>query len=134
MAALQNGAIVVIRQAVGQDDALVWGRDVAQRLANFVPKVHSDIKVRFWMGLYKLEMDDRGLLWSGETPKGEKMFRGVVEFCHNMGFHVVAEGVETENQRAFVASSGADYIQGYFYYKPLPASEAYKVLDKTRKG
>jgi diguanylate cyclase (GGDEF)-like protein/PAS domain S-box-containing protein len=43
--------------------------------------------------------------------------------AHNLGIKVVAEGVETEGQRAFLATHRCDYLQGYLFSKPLPAQE-----------
>ena len=41
----------------------------------------------------------------------------------NLGLNVIAEGVETEEQRDFLLSIGCEYGQGYLYYKPMPAAE-----------
>jgi EAL domain-containing protein (putative c-di-GMP-specific phosphodiesterase class I) len=43
--------------------------------------------------------------------------------AHKLGLKVVAEGVETEAQLALLDSIGCDYIQGYYYAKPLPRPE-----------
>jgi EAL domain-containing protein (putative c-di-GMP-specific phosphodiesterase class I) len=40
-----------------------------------------------------------------------------------MGLSVVAEGVESEEQRRFLASFGAHSFQGYLYSRPLPLEE-----------
>jgi EAL domain-containing protein (putative c-di-GMP-specific phosphodiesterase class I) len=45
----------------------------------------------------------------------------IVVMAHRLGLKVIAEGVETEGQRALLAAVGCEYIQGYFYSKPLPA-------------
>jgi EAL domain-containing protein (putative c-di-GMP-specific phosphodiesterase class I) len=39
----------------------------------------------------------------------------------NFGLNVLAEGVEREEQRRFLAESGCDFWQGYLRSKPLPA-------------
>jgi len=44
--------------------------------------------------------------------------------ARNLGLKVVAEGVETEGQRAFLAAHQCDFLQGYLFSKPLPAAEA----------
>ena len=40
-----------------------------------------------------------------------------------LGMKVVAEGVETEEQRKLVVDFGVDQIQGYYYAKPMPEEE-----------
>lgn len=40
-----------------------------------------------------------------------------------MNLKTVAEGIETEQQLVRVRSLGCDYIQGYFYSKPIPEAE-----------
>ena len=52
-----------------------------------------------------------------------KMFRGVVAMSKNLGFDCLAEGVETEYQIQFLRDSGCNYVQGYYYDKPLPKEE-----------
>jgi EAL domain-containing protein (putative c-di-GMP-specific phosphodiesterase class I) len=46
--------------------------------------------------------------------------RAVVETGHALGLQVVAEGIETEEQRAFLSGIGCDEGQGYFFGQPLP--------------
>ena len=47
----------------------------------------------------------------------------IIAMAHALGKQVVAEGVETDQQRWFLSQLGCDYIQGYHYSHPLPASE-----------
>lgn len=50
----------------------------------------------------------------------------IIMLAHRMGLKVVAEGVETENQRLVLVSQGCDKIQGYIFSKPLNESDAIK--------
>jgi len=40
-----------------------------------------------------------------------------------LGVKIVAEGVETEEQRHFLRQNNCDYLQGYLYSPPIPAAE-----------
>ncbi|KGY12117.1 diguanylate cyclase [Vibrio tubiashii] len=47
----------------------------------------------------------------------------ITQLAHTLNVKVVAEGVETRNELEVVCSLGVDYIQGYYFSKPLPLSE-----------
>ena len=51
------------------------------------------------------------------------VFRAIVDIAESMGLETVAEGVETERQRAVVAECGCRVIQGFLEGRPMPASE-----------
>ena len=59
--------------------------------------------------------------------------RTVVALGQNLGLQVIAEGVETEAQRAFLQGIGCTAYQGYLYSKPLPAAELERFLQQ-REG
>lgn len=54
----------------------------------------------------------------------------MVEFAHTAQMQVIAEGVETEEQREIMLHSGVDMIQGYFYSRPLTAEQVAEQLDR----
>ena len=47
--------------------------------------------------------------------------KAIIVMAHELGISVVAEGVESEQQRALLASAGCDYAQGYLFSKPIDA-------------
>ena len=53
----------------------------------------------------------------------------IIDLAHNLGFKVVAEGVETKEQIDFLLYLGCDQFQGYYYSKPLPSDEFRKKLS-----
>ncbi|MEG0275531.1 MAG: GGDEF domain-containing protein [Coprobacillus sp.] len=55
--------------------------------------------------------------------KSNIIIKEVIELCHQLGIDVVAEGVETKEQRDFLKQYYCDYIQGFYYYKPMPIQE-----------
>ncbi|HEY6093849.1 MAG TPA: EAL domain-containing protein [Gallionellaceae bacterium] len=52
----------------------------------------------------------------------------IIIMAHKLGLKVIAEGVETTQQRDMLAAIGCDYAQGYLFSCPLPAEEIEKVL------
>jgi len=63
---------------------------------------------------------DRALISDINTqPRHRALVAGIVEMAHHIEMRVVAEGVETEEEYEAVKQLGVDYIQGYFFSKPL---------------
>ncbi len=76
----------------------------------------------------KLKLDFLKLDKSFVDDLGAREERGpiceaIVTMAHRLGFKVVAEGVETELQRAHLVQMGTDYLQGYIYSKPVPVAD-----------
>ena len=64
----------------------------------------------------------------GENPKTKSIVHSIIGMAHEIGIKTVAEGVETEEQVSFLRQSGCDYIQGYYYSKPVPIDQFEEVL------
>eukprot|EP00003_Mantamonas_plastica_P029041 TRINITY_DN6819_c0_g1_i1.p1 TRINITY_DN6819_c0_g1~~TRINITY_DN6819_c0_g1_i1.p1 ORF type:complete len:697 (+),score=83.67 TRINITY_DN6819_c0_g1_i1:6772-8862(+) len=56
--------------------------------------------------------------------------RAVINLAHNLGIHVVAEGVETEEQLQFLKDHRCNLVQGYLISRPLPPEDLEMALDK----
>ncbi|MFZ3587755.1 putative bifunctional diguanylate cyclase/phosphodiesterase [Bacillus sp. DJP31] len=60
------------------------------------------------------------------------MIRTIIDMGNNLEFKVIAEGIETENQLAFLKKQKCHYGQGYLFGKPLPAQDAFQVLQTAK--
>ena len=66
----------------------------------------------------------------GTNRKADLLVDTFIGMFHKMGAKVVAEGVEKLQQVEYLRRVGCDYIQGYYFYRPMPQSEFIALLDK----
>lgn len=68
------------------------------------------------------------------TEKEEEahIFETVIRLAHSLNLKVVAEGVETEEQKDFLMNIGCDIGQGYLFSRPVNAQEAEKYMMQNR--
>jgi predicted signal transduction protein with EAL and GGDEF domain len=67
---------------------------------------------------------DRSFVRDAVTnPEAASIVRAVIDMAHNLRFTVVAEGVETQQQVAFLRKYECDQAQGYFYARPASAEQ-----------
>lgn len=55
----------------------------------------------------------------------------IIVMAHKLGIKVIAEGIETTQQRNLLLEAGCDYGQGYLFAKPLPAAEFEQLLNNA---
>ena len=82
---------------------------------------------------------DKSLLWpcfdEGNPDKNNAsiVLETAVKMILNLRKEIITEGVETEEQYEFLSSIGVDYIQGYYFSKPLPEDKYIEFLKKNNK-
>jgi cyclic di-GMP phosphodiesterase Gmr len=65
--------------------------------------------------------------------KAQALVRSMVAVAQELDFQVVAEGIETEAEEAFMKGLGVDYVQGFLYGRPMPAADFERwLLDRRR--
>ena len=50
--------------------------------------------------------------------------------AHNLRFEVIAEGVETAEQLAYLREKGCDIVRGFYFIEPLPAEDFWNILKR----
>ena len=68
-----------------------------------------------------------------KSERTRLIIRSIISMAHSIGMKVVAEGVENKNQYEYLVSHECDYIQGFYFSKPLPEKEFAKLLVKKDK-
>ena len=61
------------------------------------------------------------------------MAETIIRMAHSLKLDVIAEGVETAEQLAFLARQGCDQIQGYYFSRPLPVAELEVLLRASTR-
>ncbi len=69
----------------------------------------------------------------GLSPDDEAILDATIDMAKRVGHQIVAEGVETEEQRIYLTQKGCDYFQGYLFCRPLPAKEIDRILLQREK-
>lgn len=64
-----------------------------------------------------------------ESDKTKSIIDSIVKMAHQMDVRTIAEGAETREQVEFLREKGCDYIQGYYFYKPMPMEDFASILD-----
>jgi EAL domain-containing protein (putative c-di-GMP-specific phosphodiesterase class I) len=83
--------------------------------------------VDFQPDIIKLDM---GLLRGIDTDTvRQRVVRGILSICQDLGIRVVAEGIETKGERDFFIAHGVSLMQGYFFAKP-----AFKAIPEVDKA
>lgn len=78
----------------------------------------------------KLKIDRSLVSQAGQDDGSRAMMLSSITVARAMKMAVTAEGVETEEQAQMVRAAGCDQIQGWLYFKAMPASEIPQYLDR----
>ncbi|WP_158070095.1 bacteriohemerythrin [Motiliproteus sp. MSK22-1] len=66
-----------------------------------------------------------------KDTRDEAIVRAIISLAHNLGFEVIAEGVETKEQLQVLQREGCESIQGFYISKPLSPTEFLLFLKKS---
>jgi EAL domain-containing protein (putative c-di-GMP-specific phosphodiesterase class I) len=101
----------------------VWMDDFGSGYSslNMISKFNVDL-IKFDMDLLKNINDSHGV--------NRTIMRAMVGIAKELGIHTLAEGMETEEQRAFLREIGCEMAQGYLFHRPEPLEATFYRLDK----
>ncbi len=68
-----------------------------------------------------------------EDAQDAAIIQAIISMAHSLNLKVIAEGVETEEQRQFLVNMQCDAMQGYLISRPLPPADFTKFLRRTHK-
>ena len=88
---------------------------------------YSNIKRAIDLPLSLVKID-KSIVDIVETPTGETIVRNTITMMHDVGFKIVCEGVESENQYKILEKLDCDYIQGFYFAKPLNQNDFIEFL------
>ena len=78
----------------------------------------------------KLKIDRSFVMNLPDDEEDIAIVRAIIALANSLKLNLIAEGVETEEQKNLVLELGCKNIQGYYYSKPIPADEMEKLLLK----
>ncbi len=79
----------------------------------------------------RLKIDRAFVASLGSTGNASAIIQSIVTLGHALGMKVLAEGIETDEQRVLLRLAGCDEMQGYLFAKPAPADAIDKLLEAS---
>ena len=95
---------------------------------------YSSLNVLKDIELDLIKLDMMFLVEKSDSNRGGMILSSIVRMAKWLGLPVIAEGVETLEQADFLKSIGCEYIQGYFYSRPLPENQYVEMLNESALG
>lgn len=93
---------------------------------------YSSLNVLKDVDLDVLKIDMKFFSKGGTEEKRAKIIEAVIRMAESLNMTVIAEGVEEKNQVEFLSELGCDYIQGYYFAKPMPLSDYCRLIGIDR--
>jgi EAL domain-containing protein (putative c-di-GMP-specific phosphodiesterase class I) len=80
--------------------------------------------------LHQLKIDQSFTRDIGLDINDETIVRTIIAMAQNMSLDVIAEGVETEQQRQLLLKNGCTHYQGYLFGRPVPIEQFEALLKR----
>jgi EAL domain-containing protein (putative c-di-GMP-specific phosphodiesterase class I) len=94
---------------------------------------YSNVSAVFSLNLDVVKID-KSLLWGAEKSElGMIILENTIRMIQQMKKLILVEGVETVDQIYLLKKLNVDYLQGFYYSKPIPKDEFVKLISRYRK-
>ena len=77
---------------------------------------------------------DKTITRNSVTDTGFIILKNIIRTAGDIGFKTLCEGVETKEQEEAVIKAGCDFLQGFYYYRPMPVAQLEKVFNEDSGG
>ncbi len=81
----------------------------------------------------RIKLDMQFVQGIEQNPKDRAIAQVIINLAKNLHLKVIAEGVETGAQLSFLKEKLCDEVQGYYFFRPMPADEIDKALRQRRE-
>ena len=81
---------------------------------------------------YKVIKLDKTLTDEAADPAKRKILGEAINLIKSMGAHIVVEGVESKEVSDWFEEQGCDFIQGFYYAKPMSEAEYVEFMGQTK--
>ena len=78
----------------------------------------------------RVKIDRSFVTQVADDPRSATIVRAMVGLIHGLGLEVIAEGIETADDLAFLRDHGCDLGQGYLFSRPVPAAEFARLVER----
>lgn len=92
---------------------------------------HSSLAYIKKLPVHEIKIDRSFVMEMDQAKDDSIIVKTTVNMCHDLGYEVVAEGVETPHTCDSLKAMGCDYIQGYYLTRPLPFDDLLMWLDEA---
>jgi EAL domain-containing protein (putative c-di-GMP-specific phosphodiesterase class I) len=81
-----------------------------------------------------VKLDRSFILRLMDGEQGEVLVRAIVNMARDLKLEMVAEGVETHEQMLKIKALGVEEIQGFYYYRPMPAVNIFALFEAQKSA
>ena len=123
-AAIDSPKVVLKNMQKLSDEGITFSMD------DFGPG-YSNISMIMSLPLNIIKLDKSLIDMASGHPKGKEILLSTAAMVKKLGFKIVAEGVEEQEQVEALRPIGIDYIQGYYFSRPLPEGKFVEYLNRS---